>query len=118
MKRPYLYSCVVALLSACAQYGTERPSSFFGAPAPVAAASQTLVIGPDTKWVNVTGGEIVRFDVGGKSFAWAFNVATGVSSFDLSRVAPPGMLARRVVAYVAPDPRYLGGNGDDRDGGR
>lgn len=105
---------VSVLLSACSTFGAEPPVSFLGDPAPVSAATSSLVIGPDTTWVNVTGGDTIRLEVDGKSFAWTFNVARGISRFDLSRVAPPGVLKRRVVAYVAPDPRYISGDGDDR----
>lgn len=118
MKTQRIHLIAVALLAACAHGKVEQPIAFLGDPAPLTAAAKTMVITPDTKWVNVTGGDIVRFDVGDKSFAWTFNVASGVRSFDLSRVAPPGILNRRVEAYVAPDPRYIGGDGDDRDGAR
>ncbi len=50
------------------------------------------------------GGEIIRFDVGDKSFVWNFNGQR--SSFDLSRVAPRSVLDRKVTAYVAPNPMY------------
>lgn len=116
MKR-YIPVFIGAFLSACMHLNAEPPASFLGNPAPEAAAIRTIMIGPDTKWVNVTGGEIVNFVANGKSFAWAFNVATGVSKFDLTRVAPPGVLDRRVDVYLAPDPRYIGGDGEDRDAG-
>lgn len=86
----------------------EPRLDLLGNPAPSSAAQRTIVITPDTKWVNVEGGEIVNFVVGDKSFAWDFYVGFTVSSFDLSRVAPPGVLNRRIVAYVSPDPRYRG----------
>jgi hypothetical protein len=86
-----------------------------GDPAPPAAATRTIVITPETKWVNVTGGEIVKFVAGDKIFAWNFDGGRQISNFELNRVAPPGTLNHRVVAYVAPDPRYIGGNG--RHGG-
>ena len=108
--------CAIVALSACTHFNNEPAVSFLGDPAPDTAATQIIEIRPDTKWVNVTGGEIVKFVVGGKSFAWAFNVGTGVSHFDLSRVAPPGVLNRPVFVYLAPDPRYIGG-GDDGDRG-
>lgn len=79
-----------------------------GDPAPAAAAVRTIVITPDTRWVNVEGGEIINFIVGDKSFAWNFYVGFTVSSFDLNLVAPPGLLQRPVIAYVSPDPRYRG----------
>lgn len=70
-------------------------------------ATRTIVIKPETKWVNVEGGEIIRFVVGDKSFGWAFNVGIDISSFDLALVAPPGVLNRHVMAYVSPDPKYV-----------
>ncbi|MDB5916063.1 MAG: CzcE family metal-binding protein [Massilia sp.] len=80
-----------------------------GDPAPPTAAGRTIAITPDTKFVNVQGGEVVRFDVGGKSFAWSFNGSVAVTSFDLARVAPSGMLDHTVTAYVSPNPMYIGG---------
>lgn len=114
MKRLALHATLAGLLSACALQAPQWPVSFLGDPAPLSAATKSIAIGPDTKWVNVTGGETIRFDAGGRSFAWVFNVARGVHSFDLNQVAPPGMLDHRVTAYVAPDPRYIGGGDDDQ----
>ncbi|HZW12657.1 MAG TPA: CzcE family metal-binding protein [Noviherbaspirillum sp.] len=115
MRHVHIPIAAIALLSACAQFGTEPEVRFLGDPAPDAAATKVIEIGPETRWVNATGGDIVKFVVDGKSFAWAFNVATHVSRFDLSRVAPPGMLNRPVFVYLEPDPRYLGGDGGERD---
>jgi hypothetical protein len=75
-----------------------------GSPAALATATRTIVIQPDTSYVNVTGGEIIRFDVGARSFAWNFNGQR--SSFDLAKVAPASVLTRKVTAYVAPNPMY------------
>ncbi len=97
-----------ALLAFSIPAFSEPRLDLVGNPAPSNAAQRTIVITPDTKWVNVEGGEIVNFVVGDKSFAWDFYVGFTVSSFDLSRVAPPGILNRRIVAYVSPDPRYSG----------
>ena len=98
-------------LTSCAN--TPRPVKLLGDPAPASAATQTIVITPTTRAVNVTGGDIVNFIVGDKSFAWTFFVAKGVYSFDLNQIAPAGILDHQVTAYIAPDPRYIGG----RDGG-
>ena len=115
MKLPAIHIAAAILLTGCGHLNSEVPASFLGDPAPVEAASSTIVIQPETKWVNVTGGDIVRFDVDGKSFAWAFNVANGVTNFDLAKVAPTGVLNRPLQAYVAPDPKYMGGDGDRSD---
>jgi hypothetical protein len=79
-----------------------------GDPAPTAAAGRTIAITPDTKYVNVQGGEVVRFDVGGHSFAWSFDGPVDVMTFDLARVAPSGMLDHAITAYVSPNPLYIG----------
>jgi len=63
-----------------------------------------IVIKPETRYVNVTGGEVIRFEVGNKSFVWNFNGQR--SSFDLARVAPTAVLDHKVTAYVAPNPMY------------
>ncbi len=87
---------------------SEPRLDLLGNPAPSNAATRTIVIKPDTKWVNVEGGEIINFVVGDKAFGWDFFVGSGISSFDLRRVAPPGILNHRVEAYVTPDPKYRG----------
>lgn len=79
-----------------------------GDPAPTTAAGRTIAITPDTKYVNVQGGEVVRFDVGGHSFAWCFDGPMDVLAFDLARVAPSGMLDHAITAYVSPNPLYIG----------
>ena len=101
--------CSLLLLTGCqstTRLGGPPPLDLLGDPAPLAAARRTIVITPDTEWVNVEGGEIIRFIVGNQSFVWNFDVSWGTDSFELNRVAPPGLLQRRVTAYVAPDPRY------------
>ena len=106
-------------LSICASFQASiaAPSrtDLYGSPAPLAGATRTIVIGPHTKWINVTGGETIKFIAGEKSFAWNFDTSPTISSFELNQVAPPGALDHKVTAYVAPDPRYIGGDG--RGGG-
>ena len=75
-----------------------------GSPASPASAKRTIAINPGTKYVNVTGGEIVQFTVDGKAFAWNFNGRS--NSFDLTRIAPAGMLDHKITAYVAPNPLF------------
>jgi hypothetical protein len=115
MKIRYRTSTIISIvlttsmLVACA----TRTSyvDLYGDPAPVSAAQRTIVIGPDTKYVNVEGGQIVKFVAGDKEFAWNFFVARTVSMFRLNEVAPAGVLDHEVRAYVSPDPRYIGADG-------
>lgn len=107
-----------AMLSgACAPLDAPPRPDLWGDPAPVSAASRTIVITSNTRYVNVTGGEVVTFVVGDKAFAWSFNGMRYVAPFDLSMTAPAaGVLDHAVIAYVAPDPRYLGGGGHGSHG--
>ena len=79
-------------------------SDLYGAPGAASMASRTIEILADTKYVNVTGGETVRFQVSGRSFVWNFNGTR--SSFDLARVAPAALLDHKVTTYVAANPMY------------
>lgn len=116
MNSKILAPIVVALLTACSSpQPAQPPDKLLGTPAPIAAAQRTIVIGPTTRHINVEGGEVIRFVVGDKSFGWSFNVGSTVSSFELNRVAPPGVLDHPVAAYVSPDPRYSGNGKGDKD---
>jgi hypothetical protein len=101
-----ILSFATCIVTAAPAFSAARPIDLYGDPAPIAAATRTIVITPDTKWVNVQGGEVIKFVVGDQSFAWNFFVGWLVSSFDLALVAPPGLLPHSVIAYVSPDPRF------------
>lgn len=108
MKRAVFLPALLAFglaLSAC----VTRTSyvDLYGQAAPSTGADYTIVITPATRYVNVEGGQTVNFIVGDKQFAWSFNVARTVHSFDLNEVAPQGLLPRAVRAYVSPDPKYF-----------
>jgi hypothetical protein len=85
--------------------GSTSRLDLLGDPAPVSAATRTIVIAPDTRYVNVIGGETVKFVVGDKSFAWTFDGA--YPSFDLNQTVAAGTLDHKVTAYVAPNPLYI-----------
>ncbi len=80
-------------------------SDMLGSTAPLSAAQRTVVIDSKTKWVTVERGEVVRFEVNGREFAWAFNSMS--SSFDLNRIAPAGILDRDLKVYIWPNPEDL-----------
>ena len=83
----------------------------YGQPAPTSAFERIIVITPATGYINVQGGQTIKFIVGSNEFAWTFNVARTVHSFDLNDVAPSGMLDHIVRAYVSPDPKYISAGG-------
>ena len=112
---PYRIAAILFCGAALSSCRTIPAVEMLGDPAPLSAATRTINIGPDTKWVNVTGGETVKFTIGDKAFAWNFDGALDLDSFPLNQVAPPDLLDHPVQAYVAPNPSYLGGGG--RHGG-
>jgi hypothetical protein len=107
-----MYGSLTALLIATATLAplanAER-TNLLGDAVPTNAAERTIVLGPDTAYINVTGGDVVKFVVGDKSFAWDFDTSGNITSFDLNQVAPAGMLDHKVKVYIARDPTYFGG---------
>jgi hypothetical protein len=84
-----------ASLSAFALTDADR----YGEAATPAAAERTIVIGQNTRSVNVNHGEVVKFVVNGQEFAWDFD---GVpQAFDLKQVAPQGAIDHDVRVYIA-----------------
>ncbi|HEY8024475.1 MAG TPA: CzcE family metal-binding protein [Burkholderiaceae bacterium] len=67
------------------------------------AADKMVVIKDTTKSVNVFENDTVLFKVGDKQFAIKFD-GNNVY-YDLSTLAPPGVLTRKVKVYVAPNPK-------------
>lgn len=98
------FAALAVVVSACAAVTPRQ--DLVGAAAPPESATRTVTITPDTRHVDVVGGDVVRFAVGDKVFGWDFNVSPIVAVFALNQVAPPGMLDHQVLVYVTPDPRY------------
>ena len=84
-----------ASLSAFALTNADR----YGEAATPVDAERTIVIGPNTRWVNVNHGEIVKFVANGKEFAWDFDGLP--QAFDLKQVAPQGAIDHSVRVYIA-----------------
>lgn len=115
MNRSIFYPLAAALvLSGCAGVATgpgAQRIELLGTPvtgqSAVLASPRTITITPETRWINVTSGDTVRFIVGEQTFAWNFQVSATITSFYLNQVAPPGMLARQIPVFVAPNPLYI-----------
>jgi hypothetical protein len=105
---PGLLVAILFLSSCSAMRDPNRQIALWGDPAPPSAATRTIVIHPDTKYVNVEGGEVVKFIAGGQTFAWAF-VPQGGVYFELNKIAPPGALDHRVMAAASTPDRYVPG---------
>ena len=93
-------------LAAMAHQGETHPNPAFGSAAPAPAAMRTIKISSATKYVNVAQGDIVKFDVDGKTFTWLFDTLHANASFDFSAIAPSGVNNHGVRVYVAPNPTY------------
>ncbi|HEY8102506.1 MAG TPA: CzcE family metal-binding protein [Burkholderiaceae bacterium] len=97
----------VLLLTSCAtMVDQDKQIALWGDPAPASAATRTIVIEPDTKYVNVEGGETITFISADKTFTWNF-APQGGSYFDLNKIAPQGALDHRVMVSVTTPERYL-----------
>ena len=71
----------------------------YGEPATGEYADRTIVVTPQTKFINVVRGEVVKLKVGSREFTWDFD---GLAKpFELSKIAPEGALDHNVRVYVA-----------------
>ncbi len=101
---PLATIAMMGLLAASAARA-EVPTELLGSQVDPSQAQQTVVIAPGTKWVNVTQGDVVRFESQGQDFAIAFN-GPDQEAFNLARLAPAGALDHPVTVYVARNPDY------------
>ena len=99
-------AAVAAVLSGAALADPVGRTSLLGSPASTEDhADKIVAIDGNTRWVNVTQDETVKFVVsGGKSFVWRFD--TPEFAVNLKDIAPSGTVDRSIYVYVAPDPLY------------
>ncbi|MDR3481475.1 MAG: CzcE family metal-binding protein [Burkholderiaceae bacterium] len=101
MKMKILIAGAASVMLAAATLPAVAGNNLLGDRVEPTAASRTVVIGADTAYVNVTGGDVVKFVVGDKTFAWAFNGPSNIGEIDLNKIAPAGALDHAVKVYVA-----------------
>ena len=103
---------VLCLLFATASFDVQAASTLkaelLGQTVSDNEAGRLVHILPTTRYVNVTGGEIIRFEINGKYFSWSFDGPLDVNSFPLSLIMPAGMIDHEIKIYIAPNPDYSG----------
>lgn len=92
-----------ASLSAVALTHADR----YGEVASPAAVERTILVEPNTRWVNVKHGEIVKFVASGQEFAWNFDGM--LNSFDLKEIAPQGAIVQDVRVSIEISPTDTAG---------
>jgi hypothetical protein len=97
----YATSMLIALLSPAIYAADNRSvTSEFGEAITPVDGARTIAIKPDTTWVEVRDGEIVKFMMNGQTFAWHFNGINTLSEIDLNKIAPNGTLDHLVKVYI------------------
>lgn len=101
---------IAATLSICTATiaGAEQRTELLGDPVASGSMGRVIRIDPGTRYVNVEGGETIRFDINGKIFGWNFSGPLTVTSFNLRQVVPPGLLDHDVLVYIRANPDYRG----------
>lgn len=97
-----------AIAAGASAAGPTGDRADFGTAVADSAAERTIVVKPNTKYVNVTDGETVKFAVDGKEFSWHFRTWPSTNQFPLEKIAPKETLASGVTVYVARNPLYYG----------
>ena len=117
MKRKLIALTVIAMTLGFLNLSASAftPGSPMGEVVPLSGAMRTIPIDAKTKYVNVTAHETIRFVVNDNAFAITFSGSSATtfafvpSVFDLTQLAPAGVLDHKVTVYVAPDPLYISG---------
>jgi hypothetical protein len=95
---------VVSASAAISAYAASTPN-FIGQLVQTDSADRTIVVDANTRDVNVTQGEKVKFVASGREFVVAFDgVAQGI---DLRELAPQGALDHAVRTHVEASPFTL-----------
>lgn len=76
-------------------------ASWYGAPVTVQKGARTIVVTPQTRYVNVTNGETVTFAVGEQRFSFQFQTYPQTQVTELSTIAPAGVEVGGVRVYIA-----------------
>ena len=98
-----LTAAALSPTAALAHHKGEYIRDPLGSAVAAAAATRTIDVSDDTRSINVDQGEIVRFNVHGKTFAWQFDTLRE-GPIDLSAIAPAGVNVAGVRVYVAANP--------------
>lgn len=101
MKTKLLVPAALALALGFASLSASA-TLLYGDTVPAADATRTVVINGNTRWVNATDMETVKFDSNGQQFAVDLDGLR--SAFPLERIAPQGALNHHVEVYVHPTP--------------
>lgn len=92
-----------ATLAAPAQAMVHTPNRADIGNAAPGAGGRVIVIDAHTRWVNVTNGETVQFDVNGHRFTFTFDAGNNLNVVNLSAFAPADVMAPMVPVYIAPN---------------
>jgi opacity protein-like surface antigen len=111
MKATTLFAALALAATAAATSAQAMPTvrvgaAAYGMQAPLDAASRTIVLDDDARYVNVNDGETVRFVHGDRSFAWTFNTVQRDGVAALDKIAPQGFGVDGATVYIAPNPLY------------
>lgn len=97
----------IAAASAAQAAGPAGTAADFGSPV-ANATGRVIEVTPQTRYINVTQGEVVTLKMGEQTLTWQVNTYPNVSTFPLARIAPDAA-AGKVKVYVAADPAYQNG---------
>jgi hypothetical protein len=100
-------SAIVISAAAVISANAASEPKFIGQLVQADSADRTVVVDANTRHVNVTQGEKVKFVVSGREFVVAFD---GIAEdIDLGRLAPQGVLDHPILTHVDAGP-FMGAN--------
>ncbi len=77
----------------------------FGSSVSGNSAQRTIKIYPETKYINVKKGEIIKFLINKKEFIWNFDTIN-TQTFNFSEIAPKEIYSGNIKVYVSKNRLY------------
>ncbi len=83
----------------------DAANRLLGTAVAAAQTQRTVTVAADTRSVNVSAGESIRFVVGTTEFGWKFD-GPGPRAIDLRSIAPAATVSTPVTVYLAASPGH------------
>lgn len=108
MKYATLFALAIALSTGANAAVPTGGARDYGQPVASAQAARSIDVTPATKYVNVTNGETVSFNINGQTFSWYVSTYPGVHQFRLKDIAPGALGIGDIRVFVSANPLYVG----------
>lgn len=108
MKYATLFALAIALSTSANAAVPTGGAGDYGQLVASTQAARSIDVTAATRYVNVTDGETVSFNINGQTFSWYVSTYPGKRQFSLKDIAPAALGVGDIRVFVADNPLYVG----------